>query len=127
MTEIYYEYVLGPIVDHTDEIEGEGLYMIRIEGGSYAVFQTERESDRENMEDTIRMFARCVYFGWIQENMEKVDFNRYTFERYLNDKIFVYVPVHNLKKKGKFINAEKSQEVYEKKHFRVLYNKRYNP
>ncbi|MDY5496803.1 MAG: AraC family transcriptional regulator [Anaerobutyricum sp.] len=100
LTEIYYEYVLGPIVDHTDEIEGEGLYMIRIEGGSYAVFQTERESDRENMEDTIRMFARCVYFGWIQENMEKVDFNRYTFERYLNDKIFVYVPVHSLKKKG---------------------------
>lgn len=93
LIEVYHEYILGPVVDDMDGIEGEELFYITIQEGRYAVFETDQQSDRENLVDTIRMFARCVYFGWIQENMEKVDFTRYTFERYLNDKVFVYVPV----------------------------------
>lgn len=93
MIETFYDYVLGPVVEDFDGDIPDDIFCITIRGGKYAVFETDKESDREHLVDTIRMFARCVYFGWIKDNMEKVDFSRCTFERYLNDKVFVYVPI----------------------------------
>lgn len=88
--ETFYQYLLGEVVEKFDK---DHDFNVTIAGGKYAVFQTDKPSDRENIADTIRMFARCVYYGWVQENKEKVDFTRYTFERYLNDKVMAYVPM----------------------------------
>lgn len=85
------EYILGPVVSDFQEVP-EDMIPITICGGEYIVFETNKDSDRENIAETIRMFSRCVFFGWIQENRDQVDFNRFTFERYVNDKVYIYVP-----------------------------------
>ena len=87
------EYVLGPVVDSFDDME-EDMYAITLAEGKYAIFETTKESDMENLPDTIRMFSRCVFYGWIKENRERVDLLRYTFERYVNKKVYLYVPIH---------------------------------
>lgn len=91
--EKYYQYLLGDVVEKFSNNEDKDVFDVTLAGGKYAVFETNRESDREETAETIRMFARCVYYGWIHKNREMVDFKRYTFERYLNDKIFAYVPI----------------------------------
>ena len=68
---------------------------VTIDGGKYAIFETDRQSDKENVSDTIRMYSRCVFFGWVKEHRERVDLMRFTFERYIDNKIYMYVPIKN--------------------------------
>ena len=86
------EYVLGPVVDNFDDVP-EDMYAITLAEGKYAIFETTQESDMENLPDTIRMFSRCVFYGWIKENRDRVDLLRYTFERYIDKKVYLYVPI----------------------------------
>ena len=69
------------------------MVQVTIKGGNYAIFETDKECDRNNLGETIRMFSRCVFFGWIKENRERIDFFRFTFERYINDKVYIYVQI----------------------------------
>ena len=59
----------------------------------FAVFETDRESDVDNLADTIRMFSRCVFYGWIKEHRDMVSLQNFTFERYINKKVYIYVPI----------------------------------
>ena len=55
---------------------------IEITAGRFAVFETDRESDVDNLADTIRMFSR-----------DMVSLQNFTFERYINKKVYIYVPI----------------------------------
>lgn len=57
------QYVLGPVVNNFTNVP-EDAVKIEIAAGRFAVFETDRESDVDNLADTIRMFSRCVFYGW---------------------------------------------------------------
>lgn len=87
------EYILGPVVEEfSDDIPKE-MIQVTIDGGKYAIFETGNRSDKDNIPETLRMFSRCVFYGWIKEHREKVDLMRFTFERYLDNKVYIYVPI----------------------------------
>lgn len=87
------EYILGPVVDEFTEDIPEDMIRMTIAGGKYAVFETEKESDKEDFIETLRKYTRCVFYGWVKEYREKVDLSRITFERYVDNKVYFYVPV----------------------------------
>lgn len=87
------EYILGPVVEEFDDDIPSEMIKVVIAGGKYAMFETEKESDKENVAETLRMYTRCAYYGWIKEYRERVDLSRITFERYVDNKIYLYVPV----------------------------------
>lgn len=87
------EYILGPVVESFEEGIPAGMIPVTLEEGKYAIFETEKPTDEEDIAETLRMYTRCVFFGWIKEYRERVDLNRLTFERYENGKIYLYVPV----------------------------------
>ena len=87
------EYILGPVVEQFDEDIPEEMIKVTIAGGRYAVFETDKESDKDNLAETIRMYIRCAFYGWIKEHEDMVDLERITFERYADNKIYLYVPI----------------------------------
>ena len=48
----------------------------------------------ENLPETVRMFARCVLYGWIREHRDMLCLQRVSFERYTDQKMYLYVPVN---------------------------------
>lgn len=42
---------------------------------------------------TPAIFARCIFFGWSKEYEDRIDYKRCSFERYVNNKVYFYVPV----------------------------------
>lgn len=88
-----YEYVLGPIVEEIKEIP-IGMKAFDVGGGKYAIFKTRSESDIERLAEIFRMMTRCVFYGWIKENRERLDIERITFVQYRNKKLYFYVPIH---------------------------------
>lgn len=87
------EYLLGPVVDSFNKDTPPEMEQITIAGGKYAMFETEQSSDKENIAESLRMYTRCVYYGWVKEYRERVDLTRITFERYADNKIYLFVPV----------------------------------
>lgn len=87
------EYLLGPVVDSFDDDIPAEMEQITIAGGKYAMFETERDSDKEDVAETLRMYTRCAYYGWVKEYRERVDLTRITFERYADNKIYLFVPI----------------------------------
>ena len=86
------QYVLGPVVNNFTNVPDDAV-KIEITAGRFAVFETDRESDVDNLADTIRMFSRCVFYGWIKEHRDMVSLQNFTFERYINKKVYIYVPI----------------------------------
>ena len=86
------EYILGPVVENFEGVPDD-MRKVVISAGKYAIFETSRQSDKEDLPETIRMFTRCVFYGWIKEYRERVDLMRFTFERYIDNKVYIYVPV----------------------------------
>ncbi len=86
------EYILGPVVDSFANVPEDAI-QIEISAGRFAVFETERESDEDHLADTIRMFSRCVFYGWIKEHRELISLQNFTFERYIDKKVYIYVPI----------------------------------
>ena len=87
------EYILGPVVDEFDEDIPEEMIKVTVDSGKYAMFETEKESDKDNVAETFRMFYRCASYGWVKEHRERVDLSRIPFERYLNNKVYFYIPI----------------------------------
>lgn len=87
------EYILGSIVDSFDGIP-EDAFQVTIAAGRYAVFESDQENDMENLPETVRMFARCVLYGWIREHRDMLCLQRVSFERYTDQKMYLYVPVN---------------------------------
>lgn len=87
------EYILGPVVKSFTEDIPENMKRVTLRGGKYAIFETEKPSDEEDIAETLRMYTRCVFYGWVKEHRELVDLSRITFERYVNSKIYLYVPL----------------------------------
>lgn len=87
------EYIMGPVVEEVPEELEEGVIQVTLEGGRYAIFETERLSDEEDVAEVLRRYTRCVFYGWVKENRDMVDLMRITFERYVNGKIYMYVPL----------------------------------
>lgn len=88
------EYILGPVVESFEDDIPEEMIKVTLEGGKYAIFETDKMSDENDVAETLRMYARCVFFGWVKEYRNRVDLSRITFERYVNQKIYMYVPVN---------------------------------
>lgn len=86
------QYILGPVVNNFTNVPDDAV-KIEIAAGRFAVFETDRESDVDNLADTIRMFSRCVFYGWIKEHRDMVSLQNFTFERYINKKVYIYVPI----------------------------------
>ena len=87
------DYILGPVVEEFgDDIPKEMIPVI-VKGGKYAMFETNKVSDKDDLAETLRMFTRCAFYGWIKEHEDMVDLNRITFERYIDNKIYLYVPI----------------------------------
>ena len=86
------EYILGPVVNSFANVPDDAI-QIEITAGRFAVFETDRESDVDNLADTIRMFSRCVFYGWIKEHRDMISLQNFTFERYINKKVYIYVPI----------------------------------
>lgn len=87
------DYILGPVVEEFDADIPEEMIKVVIEGGRYAMFETDRTSDKEDLAETLRMFTRCAFYGWIKKHEDLVDLTRITFERYMDNKIYLYVPI----------------------------------
>lgn len=87
------EYILGPVVEDFDEDIPEEMIKVTVDGGKYAMFETDKVSDKENVAETFRMFYRCASYGWVKEHRERVDLERITFERYVDNKIYFYIPI----------------------------------
>ncbi len=87
------EYILGPVVKEFTEDVPPDMKQVTLEGGKYAIFETDKFSDEDHIVETLRMYTRCVFYGWIKEHIELVDLERLTFERYVNSKIYLYVPL----------------------------------
>lgn len=87
------DYILGPVVDEFEDDIPEEMVCVTVEGGRYAMFETERTSDKDDLAETLRMFTRCAFYGWIKEHEDLVDLSRITFERYMDNKIYLYVPI----------------------------------
>ena len=104
------EYILGPIVESFDNLP-EDAFQVRIAAGRYAVFESDQENDMENLPETVRMFARCVLYGWIREHRDELSLQRLTFERYTSQKMYLYVPVSE---KGTGGNERKDEKNFEK-------------
>jgi AraC-like DNA-binding protein/predicted transcriptional regulator YdeE len=87
-------YLLGPVVKECTPIPKEAK-MITIPEGKYAIFTTQRKSDRDKVSQTFQMFSECIFYGWLkkEENRKKVDFSRCTFHRYIDDKLHLYLPM----------------------------------
>lgn len=92
------EYILGPVVKEFTEDIPENMKQVTLEGGRYAIFETEKYSDEDDIAETLRMYTRCVFYGWVKEHRECVDLSRITFERYVNSKIYLYVPLKKTKR-----------------------------
>ena len=104
------EYILGPIVESFDNLP-EDAFQVTIAAGRYAVFESDQENDMENLPETVRMFARCVLYGWIREHRDELSLQRLTFERYTSQKMYLYVPVSE---KGTGGNERKEEKNFEK-------------
>ena len=104
------EYILGPIVESFDNLP-EDAFQVTIAAGRYAVFESDQENDMENLPETVRMFARCVLYGWIREHRDELSLQRLTFERYTSQKMYLYVPVSE---KGTGENERKDEKNFEK-------------
>lgn len=104
------EYILGPIVESFDNLP-EDAFQVTIAAGRYAVFESDQENDMENLPETVRMFARCVLYGWIREHRDELSLQRLTFERYTSQKMYLYVPVSE---KGTGGNERKDEKNFEK-------------
>ena len=90
--EVLYEYVLGPVAAEGGKLP-EGWKRFRLEGGWYAVFETEGPEDAPELAEDFRLLTRCAFYGWIQENMYRYDGNRITYVRYRRRKLEFYVPI----------------------------------
>lgn len=89
------DYILGPVVEEFEEDIPSEMIPVTIQGGKYAMFETGKESDKNDLAETLRMFTRCAFYGWIKEHEDIVDLTRITFERYIDNKIYLYVPIKN--------------------------------
>ena len=87
------DYILGPVVEEFEEDIPKEMIKVRIKGGRYAMFESNKTSDKDDLAETLRMFTRCAFYGWIKEHEDMVDLSRITFERYIDNKIYLYVPI----------------------------------
>jgi len=87
------DYILGPAVEEFEEDIPKEMIKVTIQGGRYAMFESNKPSDKDDLAETLRMFTRCAFYGWIKEHEDMVDLTRITFERYIDNKIYLYVPI----------------------------------
>ena len=95
---------------HLDGKKAECVYMIadvvksfrgkeenklgfEIKDGKYAIFQTDNISDEKYFFEIRKLFQEMIRQQWMTEQEEMVDRSRLLFERYVNQKMYLYVPV----------------------------------
>lgn len=95
--EMTYEYVVGPRVDRKPEMNYLPLEVrsYELNGGWYAVFETENEDDSLDLPANYRFLTRCAFYGWLQENLYRYDGKRLTYVRMKDKKLYFYVPLIN--------------------------------
>lgn len=93
--EMTYEYVVGPKVDRKPDMNYLPLEIrsYELNGGWYAVFETEHEDDTLDLVANYRFLTRCAFYGWLQENLYRFDGKRLTYVRMKNKKLYFYVPL----------------------------------
>ncbi len=93
--EIIYEYVVGPKVDTRPDMNYLPLEVrsYELNGGWYAVFETEHEDDTLDLAANYRFLTRCAFYGWLQENLYRYDGKRLTYVKMKDRKLYFYVPL----------------------------------
>lgn len=85
-------YVLGPVVKNFNYIPS-GMIPIHIPGRKYAIFETRRDSDMQELAETIRMLCKYIFWEWVPANQIITDKMGFTFERYTLKKAAIYLPL----------------------------------
>ncbi len=95
--EMVYEYVVGPKVNKKPDMNYLPLEVrsYELNGGWYAVFETENEDDTLDLQANYRFLTRCAFYGWLQENLYRFDGKRLTYVRLKDNKLYFYVPLIN--------------------------------
>ena len=89
------EYILGPVVSDFTDIP-ENFLPVTLAAGNYVVFESRQDSDEENLAEVYRMFKRFTSFDWFkkEKNLARYNYNKLTFFRYHDRKLYYYVPVY---------------------------------
>ncbi|MDO4490831.1 MAG: AraC family transcriptional regulator [Lachnospiraceae bacterium] len=95
--EMLYEYVVGPKVEKRPEMNYLPLEVksYELNGGWYAVFESENEDDTTDLAANFRFLTRCAFYGWLQENLYRYDGRRLTYVKLKGKKLYFYVPLIN--------------------------------
>lgn len=99
-----YEYILGPVVEKTStnfsggarkvETVSNNVYILySLSSGKYTRIESVMDSDDSKLKETYRMLTRLSFYGWVKANRYRVDFSRLTYVRYINHKLYFYIPV----------------------------------
>ena len=92
----HYCLVGRKIEDRNEDEQGnhDTYSKVNVSGGTYAVMETVKTSDKDTLSETYRMLYRCAFGNWIRENQEKIDLARLTFVKYRGEKLYFYIPIY---------------------------------
>ncbi|MGI6679851.1 MAG: AraC family transcriptional regulator [Dehalobacterium sp.] len=88
--ELYYFF--GPMVEDKGFIP-EGMESIEISDAEYAVFPVEKASNPEELNANVRKMWKYIFAEWMDDSGYEFNEKKISFEYYIGDDTFVYVPV----------------------------------
>ena len=90
-----FHYVTGPIVKEFSTSNDSNQILIEIPLGKYAIFQTNTVSDEKQIVEVRKLFRKYIFYQWMKDNRNRIDENGIVFERFVNRKVYLYIPVKN--------------------------------
>lgn len=88
-----FNYMAGDVVKKFGEELNQECFKIVVPAGKYAIFQTDCITDKSRFMTVRKLFRKMVKEQWMKENEEQIDGSRISFERYVNQKMYVFVPM----------------------------------
>ena len=92
-----FSYFFGPMVPNRDFIP-KGMEPLGIPAAQYAVFPVEKADTLEGLKENVRKMWKYVFNEWLDSCDYDLDEEKVSFEYYLDEGSYLYVPV--LKKQG---------------------------
>ena len=90
---IGFAYMVGDVVKKFQDGSEAECLQLTIPAGKYAIFQTDSITDESRFMTKWKSFRKVVQEQWMKENEERIDGSRISFERYVNQKMYVFVPI----------------------------------
>ena len=86
-------YMVGNVVKEFQMEPDEEVLQVKVKTRRYAIFQTDSRSDEANLHEVLRIFQRKVMEGWVLENGGRIDKMGMAFERFVDKKVYLYIPL----------------------------------